>query len=141
MKRTWDLYEDWFTSYIWFSLKILTPTRIYNFTPDNKGRYNPEIDHIFPYRGEAEEEYRNAVNIIWNMQPVKGEINNYKRKRNPLEFFTAEDGAKYFNEYDFVPTLSSAEWKNWKQFIVERKTNMISFLKESYDLTFTEHKE
>lgn len=139
--RSWDLFEDWFVSYTWFALKILTPTRIYNFTPDNKNRYNPEIDHIFPQKGEKDEEYRKAVNIIWNMQPVKGEVNNYKRKRNPLEFFTAEDGAKYFNEYDFVEQLSSEEWKNWKLFIENRKLKMIKFLKETYDLEFAENRE
>lgn len=139
--RSWDLFEDWFVSYTWFALKILTPTRIYNFTPDNKNRYNPEIDHIFPQKGEKDEEYRKAVNIIWNMQPVKGEINNYKRKRNPLEFFTAEDGAKYFNEYDFVEQLSSEEWKNWKLFIENRKLRMIKFLKDTYDLEFSENRE
>lgn len=139
--RSWDLFEDWFVSYTWFALKILTPTRIYNFTPDNKNRYNPEIDHIFPQKGEKDEEYRKAVNIIWNMQPVKGEVNNYKRKRNPLEFFTAEDGAKYFNEYDFVEQLSSEEWKNWKLFIENRKLKMIKFLKETYDLEFAENSE
>lgn len=70
-----------------------------------------------------------------------GEINNYKRKRNPLEFFTAEDGAKYFNEYDFVGQLSSEEWKNWKLFIDNRKLRMIKFLKETYDLEFSENRE
>lgn len=139
--RSLDLYEDWFTSYTWFSLKILTPTHIYNFTPDNKNRYNPEIDHIFPQKGENDEEYRKSVNIIWNMQPVKGEINNYKRKRNPLEFFTAEDGAKYFSEYDFVEPLSSEEWKSWKTFIDKRKSRMVKFLKETYDLEFSENRE
>ena len=139
--RNWDLFEDRFVSYTWFALKILTPTRIYDFTPDSKNRYNPEIDHIFPQKGEKDENYRKAVNIIWNMQPVKGEINNYKRKRNPLEFFTAEDGAKYFNEYDFVGQLSSEEWKNWKLFIDNRKLRMIKFLKETYDLEFSENRE
>lgn len=139
--RNWDLFEDWFTSYTWFSLKILTPTRLYNFTPDNKNRYNPEIDHIFPQKGEKDEDYRKNVNIIWNMQPVKGEINNYKRKRNPLEFFTSEDGSKYFSEYDFVEPISSEEWKNWKLFIDNRKSRMIKFLKETYDLEFSENKE
>lgn len=136
-----DLFEDWFTSYTWFSLKILTPTRLYNFTPDNKNRYNPEIDHIFPQKGEKDEDYRKNVNIIWNMQPVKGEINNYKRKRNPLEFFTSEDGSKYFSEYDFVEPISSEEWKNWKLFIDNRKLRMIKFLKETYGLEFTENRE
>ena len=139
--RNWDLFEDWFTSYTWFALKIMTPTRLYNFTPDNKNRYNPEIDHIFPQKGEQDEDYRKAVNIIWNMQPVKGEINNYKRKRNPLEFFISEDGSKYFSEYDFVEPISSEEWKNWKLFIDNRKSRMIKFLKETYGLEFSENKE
>ena len=75
------------------------------------------------------------------MQPVKGEINNYKRKRNPLEFFTSEDGCKYFSEYDFVEPISSEEWKNWKLFIDNRKSRMIKFLKETYGLEFTENRE
>lgn len=140
-KRQWFISEDWFTSYTWFSLKILTPTRIYNYTPDNKGRYNPEIDHIFPQNGETNPEYKKAVNIIWNMQPVQGEINNYKRKRNPLEFFNSQDGSKYFQEYDFVPNLDSDDWKSWNTFIANRREKMIKFLKNTYEIEFVNDEE
>lgn len=140
-KRRWFLSEDWFTSYTWFSLKILTPTRLYMFTPDNKGRYNPEIDHIFPQNGQTDPIYKKEVNIIWNMQPVKGEINNYKRKRNPLEFFTSEDGSKYLPEYDFIPEISAKDWEDWHAFITNRRAKMIAYLKNTYDIEFSDEPE
>lgn len=134
--RRLQIAEEIFTSYTWFSLKILTPCRLFNFSPDNKGRYNPEIDHIFPLRGKTDDEYRKAVDIIWNMQPVEGAINNYKRKKAPYEFFTSEDGKKYFSHYDFYPILENDDWKNWKEFIKNRRLKMIDFLNEKYGITF-----
>jgi len=46
-KRNIEINETTFVDYHWFVLKILTPERIYQFEPDMKGRFNPEIDHIF----------------------------------------------------------------------------------------------
>jgi hypothetical protein len=45
-----DINEEGLRNYLWFSLKILTPNRVYQFEPDIRGRFNPEIDHIFPVR-------------------------------------------------------------------------------------------
>lgn len=136
--RKLDLYEDLFISYTWFSLKILTPNRLYNYTPDNRGRYNPEIDHIFPQgKKDSDNEYQQIVDIIWNKQPVKGEVNNYKRRRDPLEFFQANDGKKYFTDYDYIPDLSSPDWTDYKEFIKNRREKMIKFLKTAYNLEFS----
>lgn len=135
-KRKIELHEVNFVDYEWFSLKILTPNRIYQFDPDIRGRFNPEIDHIFPkHLKQQTEDYYSNVDIIWNMQPVKGEINNYKRKKHPKDFFINE-GAKYLNEYDFLPSLKLNDkiWSEPLNFIRERKKIMIKYLKDVYGL-------
>lgn len=136
-KRNTELYENNFIDYQWFSSKVLMPNRVYQFEPDEKGRFNPEIDHIFPKKLKGQdEEYYNAVDIIWNMQPVKGEVNNYKRRRHPEEFFSSQEGQKYLADYDFLPTnaLSDPIWGNPLEFINKRKGAMVSFLKSQYGL-------
>ena len=147
-KRYLDIYENVFTDYIWFSLKILTPNRIYQFDPDIKRRFNPEIDHIFPTKlTDQTAEYKESVNIIWNMQPVKGDINGFKLNHHPLEFFTNKlkdskgniiSGDKYYSEYDFIPNLDSDLWDNYVEFINNRKKEMKLFFKEKYGLEIKE---
>jgi uncharacterized protein with ParB-like and HNH nuclease domain len=135
--RNTDLYLNNFVDYQWFSLKILTPNRIYNFEPDEKGRFNPEIDHIFPKKlQDQSKEYYENVDVLWNMQPIKGEINNFKRRRHPKEFFSSQEGSKYLNDYDFIPTtdLSDPIWEKPLEFIAARKDKMITFLKQQYGL-------
>lgn len=135
--RNTDLYLNNFVDYQWFSLKILTPNRIYNFETDEKGRFNPEIDHIFPKKlQDQSKEYYENVDVLWNMQPIKGEINNFKRRRHPKEFFSSQEGSKYFNDYDFIPTadLSDPIWEKPLEFIAARKDKMITFLKQQYGL-------
>jgi uncharacterized protein with ParB-like and HNH nuclease domain len=135
--RKTDLYFNNFIDYQWFSLKILTPNRIYNFEPDEKGRFNPEIDHIFPKKlQDQSKEYYENVDVLWNMQPIKGEINNFKRRRHPKEFFSSQEGSKYLNDYDFIPTtdLSVPIWEKPLEFIAARKEKMITFLKQQYGL-------
>jgi hypothetical protein len=134
-QRNTIVYEEVFTGYSWFGLKILMPNRVFLFEPDSRGRFNPEIDHIFPQKLlEQNDEYKSSVDIIWNKQPVKGEVNNYKRRRHPKEFFNSEDGKKYFVEYDFVKSIDNDEWNDWKEFIRNRRLRMIDFLKNSYDI-------
>lgn len=135
--RNTELYINNFIGYQWFSLKILTPNRVYNFEPDDQGRFNPEIDHIYPRKLiDQSEEYYDKVDIIWNMQPVKGEINNFKRRRHPKEFFSSQEGSKYLIDYDFIPTtnLSDSVWDNPLNFIEMRKNSMITFFKQQYNL-------
>jgi len=136
-KRNTELFEASFVDYQWFSLKILTPNRIYQFDPDARGRFNPEIDHIFPKNLEGQsEEYYKSVNMIWNMQPVKGDINNFKRRRHPKEFFSSDEGKKYINDYDFLPSLNLKDeiWDNPVKFINQRKGEMIGYFKNNYKL-------
>ena len=153
-KRNIDIYENTFVGYTWFSLKILTPERVYQFEPDMKGRFNPEIDHVFPQKlKDRTQEYENTVDIVWNMQSTKGEINGFKTNIHPKLFFTDKAtnrngdkliGSKYVNEYDFLfPTNSNNQivfddniWDNPIDFIKERRIKMQDFLKTKYDISF-----
>lgn len=152
--RNIEIYEQSFVGYVWFTLKILTPERMYQFEPDMQGRFNPEIDHIFPSKLNGRTpEYEKAVDIIWNMQPTKGEINGYKTNIHPKEFFTDKAvnkkgdkliGSKYITEYDFLfPADRNGQidflneiWEKPIEFINNRKMKMIEFLKNKYDIEF-----
>lgn len=150
--RNIDISEQTFVGYAWFSLKILTPNRIYQFEPDIKGRFNPEIDHIFPRKlKNRDNNYELLVDILWNLQPTKGEINGYKTNLHPKDFFTDKIknkkgqviiGSKYVNDYDFLfPKIDGNRinfndkiWNNPKKFIAERRSMMLAFLKEVYSI-------
>lgn len=158
-KRNIVIYENTFVGYNWFALKILTPERIYQFEPDMKGRFNPEIDHLFPRKlKDRSEEYEKVVDIIWNMQPTKGEINGFKTNLHPKLFFTDKAfnksgepivGSKYVNEYDFLFPLNSNNqvdfedsiWENPIEFMAQRKSMMIDFLATKYSIKFRIDKE
>ncbi len=158
--RNIEVYEPTFTGYVWFALKILTPHRMYQFEPDIQGRFSPEIDHIFPRKlKEKTQEYENIVDIIWNMQPTKGEINGYKTNIHPKDFFTNMMrnkngemivGSKYISDYDFLfPEKQDKQidftndiWEKPIDFIQKRRLEMIDFLKNKYDIIFkTDHVE
>lgn len=156
-QRNVEVFEDSFVGYIWFSLKILTPGRIYQFEPDMKGRFNPEIDHIFPNKlPNRTPEYEKAVDIIWNMQPTKGEINGYKTNLHPKQFFldlasnSAGEkivGSKYIDEYDYIFPITENKkinfldpiWESPIDFIQKRKCVMIEFLKNKYGIEFSKN--
>jgi len=158
-KRNIEIYEKTFIDYNWFVLKILTPERIYQFAPDMKGRFNPEIDHIFPKKLKAQNDiYYNSVDIVWNMQPTKGDINGYKTNIHPKLFFTDKAinergeqiiGSKYVAEYDFLfPSNNNNQidfdneiWDNPIEFIEKRKSEMIDFLKTKYDIVLKADEE
>lgn len=150
--RNININEQTFVGYVWFSLKILTPHRLYQFEPDIQGRFNPEIDHIFPKKLKDESEnYEKEVDIIWNLQPTKGEINGYKTNIHPQLFFTDAFinkkgeriiGSKYINDYDFMMPYDSNKkinftdeiWRNPSNFISRRRVEMLNFLKSTYDI-------
>jgi len=140
-KRNTVIYRKSFEDYLWFGLKIVTPDCIYQFDPDQRGRFNPEIDHIFP-KGlkDQSDEYKSKVDIIWNMQPVKGEINNFKRRRHPKEYFLSSEGSKYIGDYAFLPTkdLNNYIWDNPLDFISRRKEMIIDYINNEYDITIIE---
>ncbi|WP_062057563.1 hypothetical protein [Aquimarina longa] len=153
-KRNTEIYEDTFVGYSWFVLKILIPERAYQFEPDIKGRFNPEIDHIFPKKlKNSDNDYKKYVDIVWNMQPTKGEINGFKTNIHPKIFFTDKAvntkgeniiGSKYISEYEFLFPVKDTNqinfndkiWDNPIDFIEERKKRMITYLKTKYDISF-----
>lgn len=121
-------YDQFTTGQRWLALKILMPDRSYVFD-DNK----PEIDHIFPMNLKGKDEkYQRVVDTIWNFQPIPSEINGYKRAKHPIEFFTSEEGRKYFEKYDFVPPLESGLWRDERRFIWHRQLAMRRFLLRRY---------
>lgn len=147
-KRKIDINEETFADYHWFSLKILTPSIPFNTKEINTQRFNPEIDHIFPMRlanldnNINKESYMNDVNVIWNMQPIKGDINNLKSNHHPLDFFKDQIivngekiiGSQFIQSYQFIPPLHDNAWLDYKSFIKYRKTQMINFMKKTYFL-------
>lgn len=157
-KRQTEIFEESFIDYTWFALKILTPKRFYQFEPDIQGRFNPEIDHIFPSNLKNQNDsYKKAVDIVWNMQPTVGETNNFKTNHHPKLFFTDKatnakgesiNGSKYINEYDFLFPITSTKgidfadniWDNPLDFISERRKLMIQFMADSYDIIIKEKK-
>jgi len=156
-QRPVEINEETFTCYTWFALKLLTPQRVYQFEPDISGRFNPEIDHIFPRKLKNREKipnYENAIDIIWNMQPTKGDINRHKTNLHPKDFFTDKVktngktivGSTFVNDYDFLLPINSDKtidfkndiWNNPLDFISERRKMMIGFLKKHYGIKLTE---
>ncbi len=136
-KRNTELYEVNFTDYKWFSLKIMSPNRLFQFDPDVRGRFNPEIDHIFPQRMiKKNKSLEKQIDSIWNMQPIKWEVNNLKLGKFPKEFFSSREGKKYLDHYDFLPTLDLNDkiWDDPKEFIKIRREIMVNYFKEKYQL-------
>ena len=134
--RNVDLYESGLVDYLWFSLKIMTPTRTYEFDPDTAGRFNPEIDHIFPrkLRGQPDS-FARSVDILWNMQPIKGEVNGQKTNKHPLAFFK-EIGSKYLPEYDHLPSndVNDPIWGKPYAFVAKRREIMLDWMKTRYGI-------
>jgi len=131
---------------------MLTPNRTYQFSPDMKNRFNPEIDHIFPKKlKNMPSSFSKDVDILWNLQPTKGEINGYKLAIHPKLFFTDQyinrkreivAGSKYINDYDFLlPVLqnkiidfNNPIWDNPLKFIENRRQEMLIFLFDKYKI-------
>jgi hypothetical protein len=130
--RVGGLRRHNFMSHAWFALKVLTPSRQYQFSATK-----PQIDHIFPKNLAGKDQtYKEAVDVLWNFQPMPATINNYKRAKHPLEFFNSEEGKKYFEDYDYIPALNSDFWKDEVEFIRERELKMTEELNTRYGLKF-----
>jgi len=136
--RTGNLHEYQLLNQPWLATKVLMPHRSYVFH-GNK----PQIDHIFPLNlAGTDEEYQQTVDVLWNLQPMPAEINNYKNADHPREFFQSEDGSKYWRSYDFIPNANIHSWTEsdislWndhRAFIANRKQQMLQKLKELYGL-------
>jgi len=151
-KREIEIYEKTFVGYVWFALKILTPNRTYQFSSAIKNRFNPEIDHIFPKKlKDMPSSFPDEVDILWNLQPITGEINGYKLAIHPKLFFTDQYinskketvvGSKYVNYYDFLfPVLPNKTidfnapiWEKPLEFIEKRRIEMLQFLYDKYNI-------
>ena len=129
--RTGVLSYQQFVALPWFALKVLTPRREYIFH-ENK----PQVDHIFPFGLEGgDADYKELVDILWNFQPIPAGINNFKRARHPKEFFNnLDDGARYWQDYDFIPEPKSSIWDDAAHFIQYREGQMQQALFERYGL-------
>lgn len=130
--RVGELRRQSFMGHPWFPLKILTPSRKYQFAGKK-----PQIDHIFPKNlTNKDQSYKDTVDVLWNFQPMPAGINNYKRARHPLEFFKSQDGGKYTGDYDYIPSLDSDLWKDEVEFIRDRELKMTDELSKRYGLKF-----
>ena len=118
-------------NYKWFTLKILTPNRIFISSKIIEGRYKPELDHIFPMKLKNKPKNYN-VNVIWNLQPVEGILNANKGNTHPKEFF--EKNKNYLKDYDFLPNMNNLSWNDHEKFINYRKKKMIKFMKNTYNI-------
>lgn len=128
--RTGAIHEYQFLAQPWLATKVLMPNREYVFHEQK-----PQVDRIFPVNLKGgDDAYKEAVDVLWNLQPMPAEVNNYKRARHPKEFFSSKDGAKYFGDYDLVPKLTSAVWDDYMRFIRLRKTKMEKRLEERFGL-------
>lgn len=128
--RVGELRRQSFMVHPWFSLKILTPSRKYQFAVKK-----PQIDHIFPKNlPNKDQSYKDAVDVLWNLQPMPAGINNYKRAKHPFEFFKSSDGGKYIGDYDYIPPLESDLWKDEVKFIRDRELKMTAELNTRYGL-------
>lgn len=128
--RTVELHEYQLMGQPWLATKILMPNRTYVFHEEK-----PQVDHIFPVSLEGQgEAYQEAVDVLWNFQPMPAEVNNYKRARHPHEFFQSEDGSKYWASYDFIPEVRHPLWEDHLKFAEYRKSKMLDALENLYGL-------
>ena len=139
-RRRIDLIsEDLNSGNRWFVLKILTPDKSFSFQKDPDGeRFSPEVDHIFPLSPMPPVTYPTSFiglnDSIWNLQPVKGTINNTKLAMQPKEFFIKYP--QYLKDYDFLPTINMND-KRWQpqfaeQFALERKDKIVTWMNSYY---------
>ncbi|WP_314017854.1 DUF262 domain-containing protein [Stutzerimonas degradans] len=126
--RTGELHEYQLLGQSWFVVKMVWPNRSYVFH-ENK----PQIDHIFPLSG-GDEDYQELVDVVWNFQPIPAEINNYKRDKQPGDFFRSEVGRKYWGIYDFVPEPDDPQWSDAAGFVSGRRQKMLREFERRYGL-------
>jgi Protein of unknown function DUF262 len=129
--RTGTLQEYQLLAQPWFATKVLMPSRSYVFHESK-----PQVDHIFPLRlAEGDDVYQKSVDVLWNFQPMPAEVNNFKRARHPNEFFSSNNGSKYWSSYDFIPPAGDVLWNDHLAFIDYRKARMLNALESLYGLS------
>jgi len=136
--RTGEVYYYQLEGPVWFSLKILTPSRLYLFN-----ERKPQIDHVFPKalhdKMLDKAEYRQRVDVLWNMQPTPAGLNNFKRAKHPRAFFESGEGAAYLSSYDYLPELDGEYFDDDSKFIAFRRAAMVNFMKKKYGIELKEN--
>lgn len=127
--RSDDIKEIDLFSQRFLALKVIFPHRRFNFF-GNK----PQIDHIFPLALQSDDDYKKEVDVLWNFQPITGEINNLKRAKHPRDFLLSDEGKQHFESYDFIPELENELWNSPQGFIEDRKGKMLQKFEELYGL-------
>ncbi|MBM0108593.1 DUF262 domain-containing protein [Steroidobacter sp. S1-65] len=128
--RTSFLRDQQFLSRPWFAAKVLMPQRAYIFH-----EHKPQVDHIFPLNlAGRDEQYKREVDVLWNFQPMPAEVNNYKRAKHPRDFFRSEEGGKYWDLYDFIPSPDSELWDDHQVFLTVREQKMRARLNKLYGI-------
>ena len=64
------------------------------------------------------------MDVLWNLQPIPAEVNNYKRAKHPKDYFQSDEGRKYVDHCDFLPPLDSDRWQDERAFIRYRYCKM-----------------
>ena len=138
--RTGEVHFYQLEAPVWFSLKVLTPTRLYLFN-----ERKPQIDHIFPQALKSgttdDADYRQRVDVLWNLQPAPAGINRKKWVSHPVEYFKSKEGAPFLACYDFLPDLDSPIFQNEVSFISFRKQCMLDFLSARYGVEILDNPE
>ncbi|WP_158084305.1 DUF262 domain-containing protein [Marispirochaeta aestuarii] len=134
-KRGTEIEEVDLANNSWFALKIIRKDTVFLFSSTKSGRINPELEHIFPKGLYPDKDYKQEVNILWNLDAISGQINNQKKNKHPKEYF--QNNQSFFDHYKFLPDLNSAEWDDHKLFIEKRKERMINEFTRLYDITIT----
>jgi uncharacterized protein with ParB-like and HNH nuclease domain len=109
-----------------FSLKVILRDRLFINT-STEGRYNPEIDHIYPMKIE-DRPVGYDVDVLWNLQPIDGTTNLDKSNKNPNDYFREKPNAK--NKYDFIEGIEL----DWLDFIKKRKTFMLNQFEKDFGI-------
>lgn len=146
-RRPVEVRESTYAQYKWFGLKVLMPRRRFVFDYELGGRFNPEIDHIFPktpknasYRNEP---YKLEADVIWNMQPIKGDKNIQKYDEEPQSFFSTH--SELIEDYDYLPSrdMNDPIWSmaRHNEFIAARRKLMISALRDLYGIELIQSPE
>ena len=113
-----------------FSLKIILRHRLFVNT-SSEGRYNPELDHIYPVKLE-DRTVGYDPDVLWNMQPIDGTTNLDKSNQNPNTYFQKKPQVK--DKYDFIDDIDQP----WLDFIIKRKSAMIKQFEQDYNTKLDE---
>lgn len=129
--RNVELSTNTLEYYRKFSLKVILKDRLLTNT-GIEGRYNPELDHIYPIKLDNRPAGYN-VDVLWNLQPIDGKTNLDKLNQNPLEYFIQKPVER--SKYDYIDNIEKYDWLN---FIKDRKTLMIEQFEKEFNTKLTE---